>query len=250
MSKSNGPPSTSSSGAPRYQSLVEILSAKSQPQLGMRTRADNKLQQFCLPNLDGSQGVPAAKLNLSRASIRSEENLIDASAIAERNRLLLEAEKITSQQNDAAVQQLKIDATTKINTRKNQFAERNHGKAKEHFSVNGTGGDTKTDIERFLKAIDKSASDFEEDDKSGILPAKFSGLNYIQLPTDFTKERGRINCYRSGIIEVISGDHPPKILRFKPTTTTDLLIATDKKIHIDQMTVYSPESLATNKPTS
>lgn len=247
MSKSNGPPSTSSSAAPRYQSLVEILSAKSQPQLGMRTRADNKLQQFCLPNLDGSQGAPAPKLNLSRASIRSEENLIDASAIAERNRLLLEAEKGTNQQNDEATQQLNIDATTKINTRKNQLAERNHGKAREHFPVNGTGGDTKTDIERFLKAIDKSASDFDEDDKSGILPAKSTGLNYIQLPSEFTIERGRINCYRSGIIEVISGDHPPKILRFKPTTTTDLVIATDKKIHIDQMTVYSPESLATNK---
>lgn len=245
MSKSNGPPSTSdkNSAAPRYQSLVDILK---QPQLGMRTRgADNKLHQFCLPNLDGSQGASVARLNLSRASIRSEENLIDASTIVERSRVA--AEKNASIQQETTQLNIlpHIGKNSFGNLRAKQAGSRGHGKVREHFS--GGTGDTKTDIERFLKAIDKSESNFEDNDKNGILSTHVSEFNFIQLPKNFTLEHGRVNCYRSGIIEVISGDNPPQTYRFKPTTTTDLIISTDKKIHIDQMKVYSPESMTTGK---
>lgn len=246
MSKSNGPPSTSNqnSTTPRYQSLNDILK---QPQLTtIRTRAADSKLQFCLPNLDGSQGVSVAKLNLSRASIRGEENLIDASTIVERSRVLA-AEKNANNQQDTTQLNIipHIERNSLGNARLKLAGSRGHGIKKEHFS--GGIGDTKADIERSLKAIDKSDANFEDNDKNGILSTNASEFNFIQLPKNFNLEHGLVNCYRSGIIEIISGDNPPTTLRFKPTTTTDLIISTDKKIHIDQMKVYSPESMTTDK---
>lgn len=251
MSNINGVPSTSGQAkTAREMSLTELISRSERS--GVKTRSTDKLQMK-LQNLDGIQ-AGSSKLNFSRAyNLGTEKfNFVDTAAIAERSNQL-GADKFR-QESAQLNSHLLLNEKNLRGSRRGGHHQEGKGLRKEdRFAstiLSSFSGDPKSQIEKLIGGIDRKDTtfDFEEKDKDGISIAKTPGFNFLQLPKDFNLERGRVNMYRSGIIEVISNDCPPKIFRFKPTThntnniSTDLVITTENQAYIDQMNVCIPEA--------
>ncbi|KAI2804256.1 hypothetical protein BLOT_003235 [Blomia tropicalis] len=232
--------SSSNSSKPSFMSLADILQSTSG---GVRTRSSDKVQLgFDLKKNLESINQSNSKLNISRAldQVSTESfNFINI------NQQLKQADNVeTKPESNLQI----LEKPIKLNRRQIKKEDRSNTNS---ISFNSYGNPLDM-IKKVTTEIDKRTDlkgfDFDEKNKQQFDKFKPPGFNLIQLPKDFTLDRGRVNLYQSGIIEVISNDNPPRKFRFKPPThednmTSDLAIATDTQVLLERAYICSTDTL-------
>lgn len=238
--------SNQSESSSKLISLADILSSKSNSKKPLKS--SNNISKL-VPSLedlqkklDGSHDSNS-KLNFSRAlnltsadiePFSFEENGLDHSNNID----------VNNPMNEVNDKLLLNNKNFKQNRRKDSCKQEEKPSSMSAFSQQSLNDDAHREITQIIGRIEKGKfSSFDNDFKTNKLnPPDF---NSVQLPKNFNLDFGKVNVYRSGIIEIISGDNPPKIHRCKPLVhknniTTDLVISTDTLAYIDRMNICTP----------
>lgn len=233
--------------------LADILSSKSSTRTNLRSSTRNQRLVPSLEDLqkklDGGQDSNS-KLNFSRAfsltsvdldSFSFAENGTEPSNSAEPSK------PEVKEQNDFKVND-KIVKHSRRNDRRTSSQEEKLNSL-DSFSQQSLNDDSHREIVHIIGKIEKGKfGSFQNDFKDKKIKSK-PEFNLIHLPEDFKLDYGKVNVYRSGVVEIISGDIPPKTIRCKQffqnstNVTTDLMISTDTLVHINHMNLFTPEEL-------
>lgn len=249
MSNLNSLPSTSrqAKSPSKFMSLADILQAKANTS-GVKTRSGGTLQ-LQLDLHKKLEGLPNSnsKLNFSAAFNRGATdsfNFVDTSAETNNHLETDKAEQNSSELNKHILNEKLV--------RPNRRHDGKYSK-KDDKSMNYVSStDPLKNIQSITGKIDNKDARFDFDDKDKNLQGKTSTPDFhlVQLPKGFSLERGRVNVYRSGIIEIVSNENPARVMRFKKTVHhsnnifADLVIATDSQTRIEQSNILSPESFS------
>ena len=253
MSNINSLPSTSNSGnqpttsVPKFMSLEDILKLHSNS--GVKTRSSNTTGKLFQLDLQKKIDSSKSKLNMTRAynlstvdSFNFLEPPIKTEPIETDKSKHFNSVQINNHHHvpNEKLQRSNLKRDGKVSKKETRTME---------TVCNSYNDDPLKQIQMLTCRIDKDAQfDFEEE-KNFRKKEKLPNFNCIHLPTDFNPEKGRLNVYKSGIIEVISNDNPPKIMRFKSVINgsnnvfTDLVFTTNDQVYIDQANLFSSESI-------
>ncbi|KAF7488692.1 hypothetical protein SSS_10637 [Sarcoptes scabiei] len=230
FTKSN---SSNSKNAGGFASLADILSTS-------KNKKTSTSSGNFLPSLEdlqkklGQNDASNFKLNTSQF-LQNSSNTVKTNSINERNQ---------------EPQFGKLNAKLSINDHSRSRIKREDKFSNIKFSL-----DSQNEILHIVNQIEKSKNLTDFDDKDRDQCVQFDSKRkqilrqpnffMINLPDDFNLENSQMNVYQSGMIEILSGDKPSKIIRLKRNSKmiTDLVLANDSQVFHDQMNILTDDSI-------